>query len=288
MQCWKERSNDNENTTFRKMSLQCDPKWQWYFACIATYYPGEAQANNIETISTSWITRQTYLRILYLQALHGECRGFVFDLTKLGVSLVMGSSLREEGRTGLGSSSQLRPLDSLYPCCWSCSHWSMMRAPCKQLSPVNHLLVGSVCREHYRLSWGKSLGWSKWPLRCTWFQMWGDLPGWGWWTGWPLMGSRAYWWRLLPQLEHCSMWIIWVSVYSDHQVKNGHTCRSRMQYVQRWPLASGEGQNLVGRVSMKPWQVHQLMAPWKCDTLPRVWVTSMFERRKMNPTWIHS
>jgi len=133
------------------------------------------------------------------------------------------------------------------------------------------------------LSWGKSLGWSKWPLRCTWFRMWGDLPGWGWWTGWPLTGSRAYWWRLLPQLERCSMWIIWVSVCSDHQVKNGHTCRSRMQYVQRRPLASGEGRNLVGRVSMKPCQVHQLMAPWKCDTLPRVWVTSTFEQQKWIP-----
>jgi len=97
MQHRKEQSNDDQNTTFRKMSLQCDPKWQWYFACIAAYYPGEAQANNIETISTSQITRQTYLRILYLQALHGECQGFVFDLAKLGVSLAMGSSLQEEG-----------------------------------------------------------------------------------------------------------------------------------------------------------------------------------------------
>jgi len=79
------------------MSLQCDLKWQWSFACIAAYYPGEAQANNIETISTSRITRQTYLRILYLRALHGECRGFVFDLAKLGVSLAMGSSFWEEG-----------------------------------------------------------------------------------------------------------------------------------------------------------------------------------------------
>ena len=71
--------------------------WQCNLACIATYYPGKAQANNIETISMSQITRQTYLRILYLRALHGECRGFVFDLAKLGVSLAMGSSFWEEG-----------------------------------------------------------------------------------------------------------------------------------------------------------------------------------------------